>query len=72
MKVAIGLLPKEPPTKTGKMTACQKLFLMMILTSGHHLKASVCPLSSKDSPTEMKYRENLDRDHHHFRQRLLD
>ena len=37
---------------------CQKLFLMMIMTSAHHIQASGCPLSSKDLPTEMEEMED--------------
>ena len=41
-----------------------------LMTSGHHLQMSGCPLSSKDPPPEMEDRGNLDRDNDHFRQRL--
>ena len=43
----------------------------MILTSGHHLRMSGCPLSSKDPPPEMEDRGSLDREDDHFKQRLL-
>ena len=42
---------------------------MMILTSGHHLQASGCPLSSKDPPKEMEDMGSLDGGDDHFRQR---
>ena len=49
----------------------QKLFLMLIPTSGHHLQVSGWPPSSKDPPPEIKDRGSLDEEDNHFRQSLL-
>ena len=43
---------------------------MIILTSGHCLQASGCPLSSKDPTKEMEDRGSLDGENDLFRQRL--
>ena len=47
-------------TKFAHIGKFKKLFLMMILTSGHHFQASGCPLFSKDPPKEMEDRGSLD------------
>ena len=44
----------------------------MMLTSEYHFQASGFPLTSKDPPTEMEDRVNLDREDDNFWQRMPD